>query len=412
MTRSALLSRRESSPAIVLAEAPLAPAAPPSRPAGWSSASSTPLRVGVLGCGTLGSQLVRQLDDLGDTKPRIVCDLRRDRLEALCGNRPHLAATRAIADLLRSPVDAIAIATPAETCCALARVALEAGKHVAIARPLVAPSRQIRKLAELADRQRLALMVGHWFDYDPALETLARLARSRALGKIHHIDASRASLGPAHARASVLEDLAIHDIYIAQRIMGRQPSAVSARGQACLRPHRRDLLDVVSLTLEFPGGAFATLRASRLDPTDAQRITVVGDRRMAVCDAASEAGLALHPSPAALFPDREAPPNGTLISEGNAMGLVGDADGEIAGEIATDFASPSASSEPTLRRQWRHFAACVRDRKTPRSDGRAAFHAVQVLEAARFSLENDGIRVPLSAGEFAGQRLAIASDVA
>ncbi len=124
-------------------------------------------------------------------------------------------------------------------------------------------------------------MVGHTFMYNPAVEELRRLVQSGALGRVYYVDSIRASLGIFQKDINVIWDLAPHDVSILGHVFGTSPVRVSAHGGACVR---RDMNDVVQLTLQYPNGMLALIHVSWLSPCKIRRFTIVGDHQMVVYD--------------------------------------------------------------------------------------------------------------------------------
>ena len=127
-----------------------------------------PARIGVVGLGYWGPNLIRNLNDLEEADLRWICDLDQARLDTFVRRYPAVRGTRSFEDLLADPeLDAVVIATPVSTHYPLALAALDAGKHVFIEKPLAASVAQAEELAALAAARGLTLMPGHTFLYSP-----------------------------------------------------------------------------------------------------------------------------------------------------------------------------------------------------------------------------------------------------
>jgi predicted dehydrogenase len=335
------------------------------------------LRVGVVGCGYWGPYLVRNLHDMPDIDLVGVADRRPDRLAYVLRTYPAVRPFAEHAELLDADVDAVVLATPIHTHFALAREALLAGKHVLVEKPLATSVAEAAELVRLARERDRTLMVGHTFLYNPAVRELRRIVESGELGRIHYADSARLNLGLFQRHSNVVWDLAPHDVSILTYVLGQVPVRVSARGLACIQP---GVHDVCYLELIFPDGS-ANVHVSWLDPDKVRRLTVVGDRRMAVYnDVSTVEKLRIY--------DRgvEAP----------AIDNYGEF--ELAyrhGQIVI----PHIQWREPLRLECEHFAHCVRTRSRPLSDGEQGLAVVAVLEAASRSLERGGERMPVEAGE-------------
>jgi predicted dehydrogenase len=95
------------------------------------------IRVGVIGYGYWGPNLVRNFAETPGMQVVAVADLKEDRLALVQQRSPGVKVTTEIDTVLHHPaIDAIAIATPVSTHFRLAMEALRAGKHVLIEKPM------------------------------------------------------------------------------------------------------------------------------------------------------------------------------------------------------------------------------------------------------------------------------------
>jgi len=328
------------------------------------------VKVGVLGAGYWGPKLIRNFQEIPDADMSIVCDLRQDRLDHIKELYPSTRVTTDYREVLESDVEAVAIATPILTHHRVARDALLAGKHVLVEKPLTANSAEAEDLVEVADRLGLSLMVGHTFEYNPAVEHLRKLIASGELGRIYYLNATRVNLGIFQPDINVVWDLAPHDVSILMFILGMQPVTVSARGGAYVRPK---VHDVAYLTLQFPNEVLADVRVSWLDPCKIRRITVVGSKKMVVYDD-------VEPSEKIKIYDKgvDVPPYSDTFEQFHLSYRYG------------DITTPAISGAEPLRMECQHFLHCIRTGEQPRSDGRDGLEVVRILEAATRSLLNGG----------------------
>jgi len=329
------------------------------------------INVGVVGCGYWGPKLIRNFYEIPGSNLRMVCDLRPDRLEHV-HNLYGVPVTQSFDELLRSDVAAVAIATPVSTHYRLARAALEAGKDILIEKPLTDNAGQAQELVELAERNGRILMVGHTYEYNPAVEYLRNLIAQGDLGTVYYANAIRVNLGIFQQDINVVWDLAPHDISILIYILGATPITASARGRAYVQP---GIQDVAYVTLDFPGGVMADIRVSWLDPCKIRRLTVVGSRKMVVYDD-------VEPTEKIKIYDKgvDGPRYSDTLEEFHLSYRFG------------NITTPAISNEEPLKIECQHFLECVRTRQRPRSDGRSGLRVVSILEAADHSLHNGGLR--------------------
>lgn len=240
------------------------------------------IRVGVIGCGYWGPNLVRTLNELEEAELVRVSDLRPGRLEFVASRYPKVEVTAEAADIIQDEsIVAVFIATPPDTHFAIARQALQAGKHVLVEKPLTMLAAEADQLVAMAGERNRILAVGHLFLYAPAVVKLKALLDSGELGDVHYVSATRSNLGPPNTKVDVLWDLAPHDISIILHLMGESPSQVTAQGSKFTSS---TFAEAVSLTLRFSRNRMAQVFVSWLTPYKVRLIQAVGSRRTAVYD--------------------------------------------------------------------------------------------------------------------------------
>jgi predicted dehydrogenase len=344
-----------------------------------ASAVRPQTRVAVIGYGYWGPQLVRNFDRLRGSSVTHIVDLAADRREAA---REAFPAIDIIADaeaVLGDDVDAVVIATPIRTHYALARRALEAGKHVFVEKPLTANVEQATELVALADRVGRVLMVGHTFMYNPAVEELRRRVQSGSLGRVYHVDAIRVNLGLFQPDINVLWDLAPHDLSILNYILDAEPVEVSAQGGAFVRP---GVHDVAHVMLRYPTGALAHVHVSWLYPSKVRRITVVGDQQMAVYD------------------DVESNEKLRIFNRGVDVPDYTSTFGEFQLSYRYgDIVSPHIHWTEPLTLECQHFLDSICTGVAPRSSGANGLSIVRLLQAMQDSLLAGGATIALAQPE-------------
>src|SRR5579864_238825 len=243
----------------------------------------TDLRFGIIGWGYWGPKIARNLDALPHAMVTMVADLDTRRLLSLAENQNQswVHKTTQAEDVFRSDVDGVVIATPVQTHYRLAKVALLHGKHVLVEKPLTASIPEAEELVALAGQQQRILMVGHTFEYSPAVNELRKLVQSGDLGRIYRIEAERVNLGLFRRDINVIWDLAPHDISILLYILGERPEQIRVHAHAHIQSHIHDVAD---LDLSFASGTAAHIHVSWLHPCKIRRVTVIGDQRMVVYD--------------------------------------------------------------------------------------------------------------------------------
>ncbi len=343
------------------------------------------VRVGIVGLGYWGPNLVRTFTTLPDSRVTGLSDLNEDRLRQVSRQAPDALATPRSDDILDSQtIDAAVIAAPTRTHYALAKKALLSGLHTFVEKPLATSVEECEELIELADRQGVLLFVGHVFLYTSAVAKLKDLIRGGELGSVSYISSSRLNLGPIRRDVNALWDLAPHDISIILELMGASPVAVNCQGLAYLDGK---IHDVCFLTLRFGERSMAHVHVSWLDPNKRRLFTVVGDKKMAIYDD-------LEPSEKVKVYDKgvEVPPQSDIFADFHVGYRYG------------DTYSPRLTEVEPLKAECQHFLDCIQQAKRPKTDGEKGLEVVRVLEAAQASLLNAGGRVGLVTAVPAGVR--------
>src|SRR5713101_5279970 len=321
----------------------------------------TDLRFGVIGWGYWGPKIARNLDSLPHAMVTMVADADLYRLASLRVNQSGTKTTTLPEDVFRSDVDGVVIATPVRTHYQLAKEALLHDKHVLVEKPLTANVAEAEELVALAKERERVLMVGHTFEYNPAVNELRKLIQSGDLGKIYCIEAERVNLGLFRSDINVIWDLAPHDISILLYLLGKKPERIKVQAHAHLQPH---IHDIAHLDLGFADGMTAHIHVSWLHPRKIRRVTVIGDRRMVVYDDTKPAEMIKIYNKGA---DVHADPG---VSYRN-------------GEITIPYIN---WVEP-LRLECEDFANAIRTGTQPRAHGGIGLEVVRVLAAAQEALE-------------------------
>lgn len=330
------------------------------------------VRVGVIGFGYWGPNFVRVFRGLPDCQLVGVVDTRAEALHAVAAMHPGVGCFSTIDELLEVGVDAVVVATPASTHFEIGCRLIDAGIDLLIEKPLALSVRHGEELAERAEAKRRILMVGHLLEYHPGLMQFRDMVRSGDLGELHYLYTTRVNLGKVRAAESALWDLAPHDVSTIRFLTDAKPLHVSATGGTYLRA---GLEDVVFATITFEGGVVANIHVSWLDPHKVRRVTVVGDRRMAV------------------FDDMEPAEKIRIIDKGIDTTEHYESFHDAISERIGDIRIPPVQPGEPLKVEAKHFLDAVRDRTTPRTDAANGIRVLEVLEAIETSIRNGGAAV-------------------
>jgi predicted dehydrogenase len=333
-------------------------------------------KIGVVGCGYWGPNLIRNLCQLPDCHLKIVCDTSEQRLRHMRRLHPEVATTNRFEDLLAdTQLDAVVIATPVRLHFEMAKAALCAGKHVLVEKPIARTQAEAEELVALAETQGLVLMVGHTFLFSPAVRRMKEIIDHGDIGKLQYISARRLNLGLFQKDINVAWDLAPHDISIILHLLDEFPISVSCQGSSHVT---RGIEDVTMTYLTFAKNRCAFIQNSWLDPKKVRQMTVVGSQRMIVYDDTEPL------EKLKIYDARvEVPPHYDTFAEFTYSYHYGDA------------YVPYIKQDEPLKLECQHFLECVSEGSVPLTDGHLGLSVVRILEGAGESLRRQGASVAL-----------------
>jgi predicted dehydrogenase len=339
-----------------------------------AGAATDVVRMGVVGFGYWGPNIVRNLNALDRCHLMSVCDTNANALKRAQKNYPGLHVTTDVTDVLRAPdIDAVAIVTPVWTHFDLAKAALENGKHVFVEKPFTSNSAQASELIELAARKNLRIMVDHTFLFSGAVRKIKQLVDDGTVGPLYYFDSTRVNLGLFQHDVSVVWDLAPHDLSIMDHIIGQTPEAVVATGGK----HLNHLADMAFITVYFPGNVTAHINVNWLSPVKVRTTLIGGRDKMLVWND-------LEPDEKVRVYDK-----GVQITNGQGVYDL------LVSYRSGDVWAPKVESTEALSLELGYFVNCVLEGKTPSNDGEAGLRIVRLLESAEQSLNNRGQLVVL-----------------
>ena len=313
-------------------------------------------RIGVIGCGHWGKNLVRNFHELGVLHS--MCDTSWEQLEPMTKTYPGKPNYGNVEFLLDSDVEAVAIATPVTTHYEIARQALLAGKDVFVEKPLAMNCEQGEKLVKLAEERERILMVGHILSYHPVVIKLKEMIANGELGKVNYIYSNRLNLGKVRTEEDVFLSFAPHDISAILELLNDEPIRVSAHNGSFIS---KGISDTTVMNMDFPSGVKAHIFVSWLHPYKEHKLIVVGSKAMAVFDDLSLEKLFIYPH--------------KIKRREGEIPIAEKAEYELVPGLQKRF-------EP-LKVECEHFIDCVRTRAKPRTDGENGLKVLRILEACR-----------------------------
>lgn len=338
------------------------------------AAGPSTVRVGVIGYGYWGPQVVRNFSSVDSCEVVRVCDARADALRRMRKAHPGLEGTSDASLVLRSAdVDAVAVVTPVWSHFELAKAALENGKHVFVEKPFTSSVAQAEELIELAEKKNLVIMVDHTFLFTGAVAKIRDLVDEGALGDLYYYDSTRVNLGLFQHDVNVVWDLAPHDLSIMDYVIRQDPEAVVATGEKHLNGHE----DVAYITIYFQGNIIAHVNVNWLSPVKVRTTLIGGEKKMVVWN------------------DLEADEKVKVYDKGASI-----RNGEGVRQLLISYRSgdmwaPKVEQTEALKKECTYFVDCVSKCERPHNDGVAGLRVVRMLEAANQSLKERGRAVQL-----------------
>jgi predicted dehydrogenase len=339
-----------------------------------------PLGTAVIGYGYWGPNLARNIAECPQLKLEALCDQDPTQLQLFRQRHPDARAVRELDAVLVDPsIEAVVIATPPQSHHALAKRALQAGKHVLVEKPLATRLEHAHELAELAAANERVLMPGHTFIYSPAVNTVRDLIRSGVVGDVHFITSSRMNLGKYNGDGVVC-DLAPHDLSILLYWLEQPVVEVAASGSSVLR---QGVPETAFMTLTFAQGQTANVQISWLAPRKLRQMIVVGSQRMVQYDdTASDEPVRIYDRGMDMLP-----PTPANFGEHQLIYRTG------------DVVIPRVEPAEPLRLELEDFAHAIRTGEEPRSSLALGIEIVAAVELAEASLRAGGqpLALPLLA---------------
>ncbi len=331
------------------------------------------IRVGIIGCGYWGPNLIRNFAKVEQCQVVAAADLDLIKLEYVQRLYPYLRTTTSADKLLRSEeVDAVVIATPISTHHPMARQAFECGKHVFVEKPLAASVSEAEDLIDRAAAAGRVLMVDHTFVYTGAVRKIREVVEAGELGEIYYYDAVRVNLGLFQHDVNVLWDLAPHDFSIMAHLIDKDPVRVSAVGASPIRRSTWSMESIAYVTVEFGDGTLAHFHVNWLSPVKVRRTLIGGSRRIIIYDHLDQ--------------DNQV----KIFDKGVDILDQADRYHALVQYRTGDMLAPKVDQTEALEVACRHFIDCILTHRQPLTDGRAGLRVVQLLAAAQQSLDARG----------------------
>lgn len=333
------------------------------------------MKIGIIGLGYWGPNLVRNFLTQKSVDKVVACDINDERIEMLRPKFPNVQFVKDYKSLLTSDFDAIVIATPVDTHFKLAKEALENGKHIWVEKPFTSSTRQAEELINLANSKNLKIFVDHTFLYTGAVKKIKELIVKGELGEIFYFDSVRINLGLFQHDVNVIWDLAPHDLSIMKYILkDKQASGVTACGIS----NYYELENLAQLSIHFQDNScFAHFHVNWTSPVKIRRIIIAGRKKMLV------------------FDDLENSEKIKIYDCGVDITSTESLHNALVQYRTGDMYSPKIEQTEALNCAAKEFISCILENREPLTNGIDGMEVVRILEASDISIKNKGMLVNL-----------------
>ena len=334
------------------------------------------IRVGIIGYGYWGPNLVRNFMNVEGCAVTHICDLDIKKLEIAKKKYPSIHITNSIDEIFEnSEIDAVVVATPVSTHYDLASKALESNKHILVEKPLTDNVKQAQILGKKANDKNKILMIDHTYLYTPAIQKIKELIDSNSLGKIQYIDSTRINLGLFQTDVNVMWDLAVHDIAICCYLLNEKPISVQAVG---ISHTKNELENIAYITLNYKSQKLIHFNCSWISPVKIRHMLIGGDKKMIVFnDLETTEKIKIYDSS---YANKINPENRAQILTDYRIG---------------DIFIPKIEQIEGLRNMAEDFINSIQSNKEPISNFDLALDIVKILESAQKSIKSNGVVVEI-----------------
>lgn len=340
------------------------------------------IRVGVIGCGYWGPNLVRNFARHPQSQVEAVCDLRYERAMRVGTEYRIPTVTDRVEEVLKAPdIDLVVIATPSFTHFELAKAAIEAGKHVLVMKPLATQTDHAEELCQLAQRRGVLLAVDHTFVFTGAVRKMKELIAAGEIGDLYYFDSVRINLGLIQTDVNVVWDLAPHDVSIMDYLIGQDPISVSATGAAHGGSPTENIAYVM---VRYGGSLISHVHVNWLAPAKVRRTIVGGSKKMMIYD------------------DMEPSEKLKVYDKGFSIATDPALEKEYQLMISYrsgDMHAPQLETREALAREADNVIHAISGQEELIADGVAGWRVVRILDAAQQSIDQGGsvVGIPTSA---------------
>jgi len=333
------------------------------------------MKMGIIGYGYWGPNIVRNFMQTQKVEVTCVCDLNNEALKQAKIHYPQLTYTNDYLEIINAPqIDAVAIVTPVFTHYKLAKEALTNNKHIFIEKPFTSTVQQAEELIELAEKKGLIIMIDHTFLFTGAVTKIKELINIGALGELYYYDSTRVNLGLFQHDVNVIWDLAPHDFSIMNYIIEEKPKAIAAHGTSHFK---KDLEDIAYITVYFSNNLIAHFNVNWISPVKLRSTFIGGNKKMLIWN------------------DLEFDEKIKIYDKGLDLNTKEGIYEHLVSYRSGNMFSPKVEHKEALKVEAEYFTECIYKGTKPFNNGHTGLEIVKMLCACNYSLQNNGMMVEL-----------------
>ena len=333
------------------------------------------INVAIIGYGYWGPNLMRNFNSNANCHVNFLVDSRLERLDLAKRTYPNLEISQNFDEVISSnEFHAVVIATPVYTHFALAKKALEKGKHVLLEKPMTATVAEAEELIRIAKDQGLTLMVDHTFLYTNSIQKIKSLVQKGDLGHLQYFDSTRINLGLIQQDVNVLWDLAPHDISILSYLVDKKPISVQAVGVSHIH---NGIENIAYMNVNYAENFMAHFHCSWSSPVKVRNIMIGGDKKMVV------------------YNDNEPTEKIKIYDTGYSVQNDEDKRRVLIDYRIGDIYVPKIENNEALGIMVKDFISSIDQKTTPISNFESGLTCIKILEASQKSIKNKGIEIEI-----------------
>jgi predicted dehydrogenase len=222
----------------------------------------TPINMAVIGLGFMGTRWARCIAEHPGARLCVVSDVREEvgtEAAAAWGCDYTRDFERAISD---PRVEAVAICTPEHLHVEPALSAIDAGKPVAVEKPVAHSSEGARAIVERSRARGVPVLVGHILRFEPRYATVARAIQEGEIGAVQAVRHARIGLVAdqeiLQGRTSIALYYGVHEFDLARWYGGEVSSIYARRSSGILQRSGFEVEDLYSAVIQFESGGHGT----------------------------------------------------------------------------------------------------------------------------------------------------------